>query len=95
MANSKGPGPGPMHPDVTNRLLDKLSTDDDFRDLFARDAGAAIAQVGGDPSGGECMQLAAGHTLASKEQIAADREKLMNVMNVPWSFDGSTNFRSR
>lgn len=95
MANQKGPAPAPMHPDVANRLLDLLSTDDDFRALFSRDAGAAIAQVGGDPAGGECMQLASGQTLASKEQIAADRQKLMKVMNVPWSFDGTIDLRAR
>jgi putative modified peptide len=95
MANSKGPPPAPMHPDVANRLLDLLSTDDDFRTLFARDARAAIEQVGGDAAGGECMQLAEGQALASKEQIAADRQKLMQAMNVPWSFDGATDVSAR
>lgn len=95
MANSKGTPPAPLHPDVVNRLLDLLSTDDDFRALFTRDAGAALVQAGGDTGGGECLQLAAGQTLASKEQIANDRQKLMKVMGVPWSFDGATNFRAR
>jgi putative modified peptide len=98
MANNKGPGPAPLHPDVANRVLDLLSTDDDFRSLFQRDPHAALVQAGhvaGDgPSGGECLQLAPGETLASKEQIAQDREKLQRVMGVPFSFSGSGDFRS-
>ena len=42
MANQKGPPPAPLHPHVVNKLLDLLSTDDDFRDLFQRDAHAAL-----------------------------------------------------
>ena len=91
MPNTKGPRPAPLHRDVADRLLDLLSSDDDFRALFQKDPHAALVQAGyepvaGEPSGGECMQLAPGATLASKAQIASDREKLQGLMVVPWSF---------
>ena len=88
MANQKGPPPAPLHPHVAKKLLDLLSTDDDFRDLFKRDAHAALVQAGyvpphgSDPtqasalSGGACMQLSPSDELASKEAIAQDRVKL-------------------
>ena len=88
MANQKGPPPAPLHPHVAKKLLDLLSTDDAFRDLFKRDAHAALVQAGyvpphgSDPtqasalSGGACMQLSPSDELASKEAIAQDRVKL-------------------
>ncbi len=98
MANQKGPPPAPLHPHVARRLLDLLSTDDDFRDLFQQDAHAALVQAGYEPpagmastaetSGGACMQLSAPDQLASKEQIARDRAKLESSLAMIQGFIG-------
>jgi putative modified peptide len=67
---------------VANRLLDLLSTDDAFRGLFLTNAKAALEAAGyihADdrlPHPAICFWPASG-TLASKEKIAAAREKLM------------------
>lgn len=106
MANQKGPPPAPLHPHVANKLLDLLSSDDDFRDLFKRDAHAALIQAGyvppsgSDPatasaiSGGDCLQLSAGDQLAPKEQIARDRSKLESLTTQIMHFVGATAFKA-
>lgn len=74
-----------LPPDVTDRLLDRLSSDDEFRDLFSRDPRAALAAVGhaeaADPSQSEgpwvCMH---GEGLPSKAQIAQTRDALRERM---------------
>jgi putative modified peptide len=74
---------------VVNRLLDRLSTDDAFRALFETDTQAALEAVGyvhPDASvahPGLCL-----HTdkLASKEAIAAQREKLTRSLNAVVNF---------
>lgn len=48
----KGPGPAALEPKVVRRLLDLLSTDNDFRRLFKKDAQAALAQAGYTPPKG-------------------------------------------
>lgn len=71
-------------PEVVDKLLDKLSSDDDFRDLFQKNPRAALRQVGYDTPekardlrGADpvvcCYNL---HGLASKETIRASRDKL-------------------
>lgn len=104
MTNGKGPPPAPLHPRVIRKLLDLLSTDDDFRDLFKRDAHAALVQAGYEPpagtestaeaSGGECMQLSGTEQLASKERIARDRVKLEESLGMVQSFTGIFGFKS-
>lgn len=91
-------GPAPLHPHVARKLLDLLSTDDDFRDLFQRDAHAALVQAGYeapeglDPtqasalSGGDCMQLQPSEALASKAKIAEHRAKLEKSMSMIQGF---------
>jgi len=91
MASKKGAKPAPLDPKVTKKLLDKLSTDNDFRRLFKKDAHAALTQVGykvdaGSTSAGECMQLASTDRIAPKAKIARDRAKLESALNVPVSF---------
>ncbi|UHQ20564.1 NHLP-related RiPP peptide [Lysobacter sp. KIS68-7] len=98
MAMKKGPGPTErLDPKVVRTLLDRLSTDDAFRDLFQRDAHAALVEAGWTApasaaksmtttdaaamSGGSCLQLAAGTQLASKEQIQRERTKLEQSLN--------------
>lgn len=106
MANQKGPPPAPLHPNVARRLLDLLSTDDDFRDLFQRDAHAALLQAGYVPphgtepaqasalSGADCLQLSGTDQLASKEQIARDRAKLESATTQIMSFMDSAAFKA-
>lgn len=61
---------------VADRLLDLLSSEDDFRALFASNREAALIKAGLDPrvagtvAKGDCMGV---HKLASKEEFAAAR----------------------
>lgn len=70
--------------DVADRLLDKLSSDDDFRDQFQRNPRAALKSIGHetpdadrDVKGSDpvlcCNNI---KSLASKEQIRAARAEL-------------------
>ena len=91
MATKKGAKPAPLDPKVTKKLLDKLSTDNDFRRLFKKDAHAALAQVGykadaGASLVGDCLQLQATDRIAPKAKIARDRSKLESALHVPISF---------
>lgn len=105
MANQKGPPPAPLHPNVARKLLDLLSSDDDFRDLFQRDAHAALVHAGyaapagsqatALTSGGACMQLSATDRLASKEQIAQDRSKLEGSLALIQNFEPLAEFKAR
>lgn len=97
---TKGNGPAPLDPEVIKTLLDRLTTDDDFRDLFQRDANAALREAGYRPpsvdgmktglaasaSAGGCLQMKDGQTLASKEAIAADRSKLEHAFGMIQGF---------
>jgi putative modified peptide len=100
MANTKGNGPKhPLDQKIVRKLLDLLTTDDDFRALFQRDAHAALVEAGWVPppgtspdddmaalSSGSCLQLADGATLASKEQIMQERVKLEQSLNAVVNF---------
>ena len=96
MANGKGPK---LDRKVVNKLLDKLSTDDDFRALFQDDPHAALVEAGWTPpedtqgtddmatlSGSGCLTMASGATLASKEDIAAQRDTLESALTLPFQF---------
>lgn len=88
----KGPAPAPLDPKVTKKLLDKLSTDNEFRRLFKSDAGAALAKVGykaeaGATLAGGCMQLKSTDRIAPKAKIVRDRAKLEQVINSVVNFD--------
>jgi len=70
--------------EVADKLLDRLSTDDDFRDLFEKNPRAALRQVGHETPAQHreirgsdpvmCANLKNG--LASKEAIQAGRESM-------------------
>jgi len=93
MAKKTGPHPAAMDPKVARTLLGKLATDDAFRELFQKDASAALAQVGyavpaGAGNGGICLQLAAGESLAPKESFARDRATMESLLgSMPFNFD--------
>lgn len=68
----------PLDPKVADKLLDLLSTDNAFRRLFKKDAGAALAKVGhrpAEPGAARlgCMQVV---HIAPKEEIAAARNAI-------------------
>lgn len=90
MTAKKDPAHEPLQPEVADKLLEKLSSDDDFRDLFQRDATAALAQVGHPPaqklvaSGSyyptdafACMTTT---QLASKDAISQARQQLTGTL---------------
>lgn len=93
MAKKKGPRPAPLEPKVVKKLLDKLSTDNEFRRLFKKDAHAALSKVGykvpaGAASVGACMQMTSTDRIAPKANIIRDREKLSeNLAALPFSFN--------
>lgn len=95
----KGPAPAPMDPKVTKKLLDKLSTDNEFRRLFKSDAGAALAKVGykveaGATSAYTCLQFNAGERIAPKAKIVRDRAKLEEAINSVVNFACAKDFRA-
>lgn len=97
MATKKGPAPAPLDPKVAKKLLDKLSTDNEFRRLFKKDAGAALAQVGYKVEAGAasvvgCMQLQSTDRIAPKDKIVRDRAKLEQAMNAVVNFGCAKDF---
>lgn len=68
-----------LTPEQADALLNKLATDDAFRDLFQNDIGAAFKQLPGQPSPppdltpGCCLQP---RQLASKEKLSQARDEL-------------------
>jgi putative modified peptide len=74
--------PNNISPKIVDALLDKLSSDDDFRSRFKADPRAALASLGdedarhaapGAPGPWACCAVT---ELASKEAIAASRVEL-------------------
>lgn len=77
-----------IDPKVVKQLLDKLTTDDDFRAHFESDAQSALESIGykapteaGVASAGSCLQLKSGASLASPDQINAARPKLERALS--------------
>lgn len=82
MAKKEGKG-HEIDPKVVKRLLDGLTTDDDFRARFEADAQSTLESIGYVPpteagvmSAGSCLQMQSGSSLASADQIASARESL-------------------
>lgn len=93
MAKKKaGPRPAALEPKVVRKLLDKLSTDNEFRRLFKKDAAAALAKVGyvvaaNQGNVGTCLQLAASDSIAPKAKFVRDRAKLESALvALPFNF---------
>jgi putative modified peptide len=74
--------------EVADKLLDKLSSDDKFREQFERNPRAALHQIGHDTpkelegiAGSDpVMCLTSSNGLASKEQIRAARTELQEQL---------------
>lgn len=96
----KGPGPAPLDPKVIKKLLDLLSTDNEFRRLFKKDANAALIKAGHKPAigsglttglvaapgAGSCLQMAATASIAPKDKIVRERAKLEQTLNAVQHF---------
>ena len=86
MATKKGPAPAPLDPKVQKKLLDLLSTDNEFRRLFKKDAHAALVKAGWKApagsestaavSGGACLQMKPGDRIAPKAKMIRERAKM-------------------
>lgn len=83
-SNNENVAHPPLPDAIANHLLDLLSKDDAFRDAFAADPRAALIKAGLDEKqadaalvGPTCLQVS---TLASKEAIAAARDRLMHSL---------------
>lgn len=96
MATKKGAGAkkqaSPLDPKVADRLLDLLSTDNDFRRLFKKDPQAALVKAGWMPPKAETPGVSkvrkgppkllppgtcyAVTSIAPKQEIAAARDRL-------------------
>lgn len=72
-------GPPGLPPRIAKLLLDKLENDDDFRDAFSKAPGQALRSIG-HADAAPCLALKAGQTLASPEQIKAQRSKIEGEM---------------
>ena len=97
MATKKAGPAVRLEPKVVRKLLDRLGTDNEFRRLFKKDAGAALAQVGykveaGATSAAGCMQLASTDSIAPKAKILRDRAKLETTLNGVVNFDCAKGF---
>lgn len=82
MMNSAKDGSGhpPLSPDTADKLLDLLSTDDEFRQKFATDRQAALAQIGYPAAGDDSVQCTSTNQLASKKEFAAARDELKSYL---------------
>lgn len=67
--------PAGLHPQLVKTLLDKLESDDAFRQQFQQSPEQALRSIGCTDTLG-CLALKSGATLASPEQIKAQRAKL-------------------
>ncbi|HET6397177.1 MAG TPA: NHLP-related RiPP peptide [Pseudoxanthomonas sp.] len=81
---SRGTLPTPLSPEVADRLLGRLATDDQFRSLFVRDPAAALVQAGYDASATNDLDLLRSRLkvtgLASKEAIAAAHSEIRSSL---------------
>lgn len=84
--------------EFADKLLDKLSTDDNFRDHFKRDMRSALRTLGHETTKGEegergvdpitCLSRSSSGELASKEDIKAARSLLAErLSSSPFHYD--------
>lgn len=73
----------PLDPKVAGKLLDKLSTDNQFRRLFKKDPRSALLSVGYKETGtdfGRIYDCCTVARIAPKADIAKAREGLLNLL---------------
>jgi putative modified peptide len=68
----------PLTPELVDKLLDKLGSDDQFRADFQKDPDAAMRQLGAPANfkSGKCNP----HQLASKEEIQRTRKEIRGAL---------------
>jgi putative modified peptide len=69
----------PLPAQVVDQLLDLLSTDDSFRELFERNPEAAFERLGYPPTPGQ-LECCKPGVLASKESIEQTRDEMRQAM---------------
>lgn len=72
-------GPPGLPPRIARLLLDKLETDQAFRQVFSNAPAQALHSIGYTHAA-PCLALKPGQTLASPAQIRADRSKIEALM---------------
>ena len=74
----------PLDPKIADRLLDKLSSDDHFRDLFVQDPAAALSEMGLGAAQTENALARMNHMkvahIVPKEEIQAARDELRSYL---------------
>lgn len=81
MANTQGgAGHPPLDPAAADKLLELLSTDDEFRELFVQNREVALEQVGYSDPTNTSIQCNKVSSIASKQDIAAAREELKRYL---------------
>ena len=86
----------PLPAQVVDQLLDLLSTDDSFRELFERNPEAAFERLGYPPTPGqlECCkpgQLASKEVIENTRDTMRDRMLLGTLSQIPNRWDNSYN----
>ncbi len=66
-------------PDLVDKLLDKLGTDDNFRTHFSKDPAGALQTIGAGAHF-ECGACMSPKQLASKEQFRQSRQKFRTAL---------------
>ncbi|MFD0739856.1 NHLP-related RiPP peptide [Lysobacter koreensis] len=69
-------GKNPLQPQVADRLLELLSTDNMFRDLFEKDPNAALAMLGHPISTESISRCGPVNRIASKNEFISARDHL-------------------
>jgi len=79
---TKKPGGGhtPLDPKVADKLLELLSTDNDFRARFEKDPTTAVQSLGHTVPEGVQLSCMDTTMMASKEEIAAARETIKDFL---------------
>ena len=85
MATKKTGGPGKaisLEPKVISNLLDKLSTDNEFRRLFKKDPAAALVKAGykGETLDASQLKCMAVTKIATKQEIAEARNEINSYL---------------
>jgi putative modified peptide len=69
----------PLPAQVVDQLLELLSTDDSFRELFERNPEAAFERLGYPPTPGQ-LECCKPRKLADKDAIAATADEMRGLM---------------
>ncbi len=68
-----------LTPDLVDKLLDKLATDDSFREAFDKDPTSAMHQIGA-PKDFDCGICTRPEPMASKEQFRRSRDAFRQTL---------------